>query len=188
VSARDHVAGPAGPVAAVASVMALVAVAVWLGGLVALGAIAAPVVFAIVPWPSNADAMTFVFERFDRVAMSCAAIVLAAEAARAVARVPFGRRDHLRAGASVAAGALAVLEGVLITPHIAALHRAGALRGVGDAGIELARLHDLAEWNGKIQLILLVVVIALHATARATPRVADAPDAPSRAEGKLTQS
>ena len=67
------------------AIVALLAVAVWLGGLVALGAVAAPVVFSTVPWPSSADAMSIVFRRFDAVAMACAAIVLATEAVRAVA-------------------------------------------------------------------------------------------------------
>ena len=66
------------------TIVALLAVAVWLGGLTALGAVAAPVVFSTVPWPSSADAMTIVFRRFDAVAMACAAIVLATEAARAM--------------------------------------------------------------------------------------------------------
>ena len=52
------------------------AIGVWLGGLVALGAIAAPVVFAIVPMPASADAMTVVFRRFDLVAMACAAVAI----------------------------------------------------------------------------------------------------------------
>ena len=50
--------------------LAILAVAVWLGGLAALGAVAAPVVFSRVPWPSSADAMTIVFRRFDAVAMA----------------------------------------------------------------------------------------------------------------------
>jgi len=67
------------------AIVALLAVAVWLGGLAALGAVAAPVVFSTVPWPSSADAMSIVFRRFDAVAMACAAIVLSTEAIRAVA-------------------------------------------------------------------------------------------------------
>jgi uncharacterized membrane protein len=156
---------------AVAVVVALLAVAVWLGGLLALGAIAAPVVFSVVPAPSSADAMTIVFRRFDLVAMACAVVVLSVEATRAWARDPFGVSDHLRVGASALAGALAVLEGEIVSPRIAALHWAGAVRGLGTKGIELARLHDVAEACGKAQVGLLVAVVALHVVAMRTPSV-----------------
>jgi hypothetical protein len=145
----------------VGSVAAL-AVAVWLGGLVALGAIAAPIVFTRVSMPWSADAMTAVFRRFDLVAMSCAAVLLATEAARAIARVPFARVDHARAALSAIAAGAAVYEGSSVAPRIADLHAAGVVRGAGPAGIELSRLHDLAETLGKAQVALLVGVVVLH--------------------------
>jgi hypothetical protein len=149
----------------VLSIAALFAIAVWLGGLIALGAIAAPIVFAIVPYPSSADAMTLVFRRFDVVAMGCAAVVLATEAVRGVGGIGgarFVRADHARAFASLLAAAAAVYEGVKVSPRIAALHAAGAIRGVDSAGLELARLHTRAEDCGKAQILLLAAVIALH--------------------------
>jgi hypothetical protein len=149
--------------------VALLAVAVWLGGLAALGAVAAPVVFSTVPWPSSADAMSIVFRRFDAVAMACAAIVLSTEAIRAVAGVTVARIDHARAAVSLLAAAAAVLEGVKISPRIAALHAAGAIRGVDGPGLELARLHDRAEWCGKTELVLLSVVVVLHVVALSIP-------------------
>jgi hypothetical protein len=152
----------------VLAIVALLAVAVWLGGLTALGALAAPVVFATVPWPSSADAMSIVFRRFDSVAMACAAIVLASEAIRAVAGLTFSRVDHARAFVSLLAAGAAVLEGIEISPRIAALHAAGAIRGLDGPGLELARLHDRAEGCGKAELVLLSVVIVLHVVALST--------------------
>ncbi|HEX3772507.1 MAG TPA: DUF4149 domain-containing protein [Polyangiaceae bacterium] len=151
------------------STIAILAIAVWLGGLVALGALAAPVIFAMVPFPANADAMTIVFRRFDLVAMTCAAVVLATEAVRPMVRLPFDRLALARAGASLAAALAAVYEGVRVSPRIADLHAAGAIRGVDAAGIELARLHDVAEWCGKTELLLLVAVVALHVVASSGP-------------------
>lgn len=146
----------------VTSIVSLLAVAVWLGGLVALGAITAPVVFSMVSMPASADAMTVVFRRFDQVAMACAALVLASEAMRAVARVGFTWVDHARAATGVVAAALAVYEGASVSPRIAALHAGGAIRGMGEAGIELSHLHDIAELCGKTEVILLVAVVVLH--------------------------
>jgi hypothetical protein len=145
-----------------ATVVALVAVAVWLGGLVALGVVVAPTIFALVSMPASADAMTMVFRRFDVLAMSSAAVVLTTEALRAVARVPFARIDHARAAVSVLAAAAAVLEGASVSPRIAELHAVGALRGRGADGIELDRLHHLAEMLGKAEVLVLVVLVALH--------------------------
>lgn len=142
---------------------ALLAAAVWLGGLVGLGAVAAPVVFSVAPWPASADAMTIVFRRFDRVAMACAVVVLATEAVRAAARIPWARLDAARTAAGVVAAGAAVLEGMVISPGIAGLHVAGAIRGVGPAGAELARLHDMAEACGKTEVALLAAFVVLHA-------------------------
>ncbi len=147
------------------AVASLLAVALWLGGLLSLGAIAAPVVFSVVPLPTSADAMTVVFRRFDLVAMACGAVVLVSEAARTVARLPFGRVDALRVAAAVLAAALAVYEGTYVSPRIAMLHMGGAIRGVGDAGVELSRLHDVAEACGKGEIVLLVVLLVFHVVA-----------------------
>ncbi len=155
--------------ARVASVVALLAIAVWLGGLVALGAVAAPIVFGHVSWPANADAMSLVFRRFDAVAMASAALVLATEAARALGGAPFTRVDHTRAFASLLAAAAAVVEGVHVSPRIAALHAGGAIRGIDAAGIELASLHDLAESLGKAQVVLLAGVVVLQVMAMSLP-------------------
>lgn len=153
----------------VTAVASLLAVALWLGGLLSLGAIAAPVVFTVVPLPTSADAMTVVFRRFDLVAMACGAVVLASEAVRAVARLPFARADQLRVGAGVLASGLAVIEGVFVSPRIAELHMGGAVRGVGGAGAELARLHGVAESCGEAEIVLLVLVVVLHVAALTRP-------------------
>jgi hypothetical protein len=153
---------------AIASVIGALAVAVWLGGLIALGAIAAPLVFANVSFPQSADAMTLVFRRFDMVAMTCAAIAMASEAAKVAGRVAFGRADHLRAGLTVVAAVLAVGEGTLVSPRIAALHGAGVMRGMGVAGETLSHLHDIAETLGKTELVLLAIVLGLLVARPAT--------------------
>jgi Domain of unknown function (DUF4149) len=153
-----------------ASTVALLAVAVWLGGLVALGAVAAPIVFSRVSFPSNADAMTAVFRRFDLLAMSCAAILLASEAVRAVGRPPFAPLDRARAGTSILAASLAVFEGTHVSARIAELHAAGAVRGLGGGGMELSQLHDWAEWCGMAQVGLLTAVVVFQVLALSSIR------------------
>ncbi len=146
----------------ITSTVALVAAAVWLGGLLSLGAIVAPVVFTMIPRPEAADAMTVVFQRFDFVAMACVGLLLVTEAWRAAGQRKIRRLDVVRMAAAVAGGALVLVESVWITPAIVALHRAGALRGLGANGMELDRMHSLAETCGKTQVVFALAVIALH--------------------------
>ena len=147
-------------VVAVASIE-LLAICVWAGGLVALGAVAAPLVFGIVPTPTSADAMTAVFLRFDRVAMTCAAIALVCEATFAVRGGKTSGQDVVRGAVVVLTAALAIGQGAWLSPGIAELHRGGAIRGLGDAGLALERLHRLSETVGKSELALLFVAVVL---------------------------
>lgn len=139
----------------------VLAIAAWAGGLVVLGAIVAPTVFRIVPAPSSADAMTVVFRKFDAVAMVSAAIALVAEATLFLRDGKATRLDLVRGGAAVVASVLAILVGAWLSPGISELHRNGAVRGLNEAGIELERLHKLAETAGKGQLLLLLGVLVL---------------------------
>ncbi len=167
-----------------AAIASGLAVALWLGGLVALGAVTAPIVFAVTPMPQSADAMTMVFRRFDMIAMTCAAVVLASEAARVIARVPFRALDHARAAAGVLAAGLSTYEAMDVSPRIAELHFAGAVRGVGGvggAGLELERLHHTAELCGKTAVVLLVALVVLQAAAAS--RGSRAPGGRGRGDG-----
>lgn len=145
---------------AAATVYAL-AIVLWAGGLAVLGAVVAPTVFRIVPAPASADAMTVVFGRFDRIAMTCAAVALVAEATLALGSGKVTRLDLVRGIATAVAGALAIAVGAWLSPGIAALHHGGAVRGLGEAGLELERLHRLAEAAGKGELVLLLAVLVL---------------------------
>ena len=143
----------------------------WLGGLLALGAIVAPIVFAVAPFPQNADAMTLVFRRFDTVAMTCAAVVLASEAARAWsgrARQTATLGDALRAAALTLAAAAAVFaEGSRGTAaRIAAPPRAGRAARTSDAarGKKLLLAATRAELSGKAQVLLLAFALVLEAS------------------------
>jgi hypothetical protein len=155
--------------AAVTAIRAIyiLALTLWTGGLAVLGAVVAPTIFGIVPAPTSGDAMTVVFRRFDVIAITCAVISLICEAGLAwkSARKPT-RLDLARAASVTLAGALAVLVGVWLAPAIQQLHRDGAVRGFGDAGATLERLHRHAESAAKAELFLLVATIVLIMTMR----------------------
>jgi uncharacterized membrane protein len=143
------------------AIVQLLSIAVWAGGLLALGAIVAPVVFRTVPAPSSADAMTLVFRRFDGVAIACAVIALVAEAAFALRGGRATRADLARGICLVTATALAIVIGSWLSPGIAELHRGGAVRHVGEAGEALERLHRLAELLAKGEIVLLLASFGL---------------------------
>ncbi|MEA2746116.1 MAG: hypothetical protein QOI41_259 [Myxococcales bacterium] len=156
----DRVAASRNVVAAIAAVQ-LLALAVWAGGLLALGAIVAPIVFRVVPAPTSADAMTLVFRRFDVVAIVCAAVALVAEAAFAKRGGKVTRGDLARGLCLVAASGLAIAIGAWLSPAIADLHRAGAVRAIGESGLALERLHHLAEAFAKAEIFLLLATFVL---------------------------
>ena len=151
--------------------VSFLSIALWLGGLVVLGAIVAPTVFRNVPAPSSADAMTLVFRRFDRIALACAALAAIAEGARLATRAPQprGRGGELRALLLAAAACLAVVEGVALSPEIETLHRGGAIGGLHADGLRLEEFHRWAERAGKGQVVLLALYMSALAWRRARP-------------------
>src|SRR6185437_8499683 len=129
----------------VALIVYLLSLVPWTGGLAILGAIVAPTVFHVVHAPESADAMTIVFRRFDAIAISCALLCLLAEAVLAWRGGKSLRVDVARCVALVGAAVCAITVGAWLSPAIHALHRGGAIRGAGVDGLELDRLHHIAE-------------------------------------------
>ena len=157
-----------------AAVLAIVCLALWVGGLVALGACAAPIVFHVVPAPLSGDAMGAVFRRFDALAITCAVLVLGCEAIRIrIAGVSSAPTDdtkgatiaeRTRTALAIVAASAAIYGGTKLSPEIVALHAAGAVRGFGADGAKLEKLHALAETVAKIEVSAGLLLMALHVT------------------------
>jgi hypothetical protein len=165
LSERLAAASRDGRIDRVATAVAVVALALWLGGLVALGACAAPLVFGLVPAPWSGNAMGAVFRRFDSIAITCAVVVLACDALRTVT-APRGRRqspaERARGLFAIVAAVAAIYSGIQVSPKIIALHVDGAIRGFGEAGMALEKLHRLAETLGKIEITFGLVLLVLQ--------------------------
>jgi hypothetical protein len=147
-----------------AAALAVLAAGIWVGGMIGLGACAAPFVFRLTPSPFSGDAMGAAFLRFDQVVLGCAVSLLGAEVVRTWASGRQGARPLARARRliAVALAVAATYGGLALTPRIVGLHQAGAHRGVGLLGEELARAHGRAELLGKLEIALAVVLIVLH--------------------------
>lgn len=147
-----------------ASTVAVLSTAAIVGGLVAMGACAAPFVFKLTPAPQNGDAMGAAFARFDRIAIGACLALLAAEGVRTfIARnLPRSAIARVRRLVSIGFSACVVYVAATITPAILDLHHAGAIRGEGDQGARLAELHGRAELAGKVEAVLGLLIVTLH--------------------------
>jgi uncharacterized membrane protein len=169
----------------IASSIAVVALGVWIGGMVALGACAAPIVFGMVPAPLSGDAMGAVFRRFDAIAVGCAVVALGAEAVRiALHEGAATLGDRARGAAVLVASACAIAGAIAISPKIVALHAAGAIRGLGPDGTELERFHHMAETLGTLEVALGLAAIVLHVSTLRASSAAPAAAPASAAEDR----
>lgn len=150
-----------------ATIIAVTALGLWCGGMIALGACAAPMVFQLTPYPSSGHAMGSAFSRFDSIAMGCGLVLLACEVGRTIVALKLGRRSssllgRIRRYGAIFMAAAAAFTGLHLTPGIMELYRAGARRNVGVSGTQLEQLHAQAEMIGKVTVGLAVLLIALH--------------------------
>jgi Domain of unknown function (DUF4149) len=152
-----------------AATFATIALGLWLGGTVALGACAAPMVFRLTPYPFSGQAMGAAFQRFDFIAIGCAVVALGAEVVRTLLLLK-GRSQNgavvarVRRYALIVFAAGVVWTGTQISPAIMSLHEAGVRRNVGAEGSELERIHKQAELLGKVNALIATLLIAMHVT------------------------
>ncbi len=147
----------------VAALIAVLSAGVYIGGLVALGACAAPVVFRVVPAPFAGDAMGTAFARFDRIAIGAALFALAAEVARTFAAGPRGRTilSRIRRSCTLFMAFAAAYVGFSLTPRINEMHRAGIQRDGSPQGQVLEAVHARAELFGKIGVGMALGLVGL---------------------------
>ncbi len=147
-----------------AAAVACLAAGTLAGGMIALGACAAPMVFKLTPAPFSGNAMGAAFARFDRIAIGASAVVLGAEVVRtwlARARPPAIVARVRRFAAILLAGAAAVM-GIYVSPTINQLHERGVRRGEGEQGQLLESVHARAELLGKAEVGLAALALVLH--------------------------
>jgi hypothetical protein len=174
--------------AAVLVTTAQILAGAWMGGILVTGALVAPVVFHRVPAPTSGDAMTEVFMRFDRVALGIAAALVFLEVTLAFVRKPLHRIDAARLLLTIALVGLIVTGASWISPAIAALHQAGAIRGIGEGGAEIERLHVVAKRIGVAELLALGAFVGLHVARLRRLRRPGAPVAPVEPSDSLLET
>lgn len=162
----------------IAATIAVLCAGSMVGGMVALGACAAPMVFRLAPAPFSGNAMGAAFARWDRVAVVASAVLLVCEIARTWAARGRSRQvvPRLRRAAAVIVAACAVYIGTVLSPGINELHQNGVHRGDGEQGAVLDAIHKRAELVGKVETVLALGLVALHVLTLRTRRDEDEDD------------
>ncbi|HHH11288.1 MAG TPA: DUF4149 domain-containing protein [Sorangium sp.] len=146
-----------------ATSIAVVALGLWSGGMLSLGACAAPMVFKLVPAPVSGYAMGAAFARFDNIAIGCGVVLLAAEMVRTwLARGHTNWLSRVRRYMAILLSGAAVYGALVLTPTINEMHASGVQRRVGPAGEQLERVHNNAEMIGRITVPSAMLLMALH--------------------------
>jgi len=147
----------------VATTVGVLAAGLYIGGLVALGACAAPAVFRLTPTPFSGDAMGAAFARFDQVAIGASVVALGSEIARMWAGGASGRTiaSRVRRYCAMFMALAATYVGMTLTPRINELHRAGVRRDETPQGQVLEAIHRRAEMTGKAGMLFAVSFVAL---------------------------
>jgi hypothetical protein len=153
----------------------VIASLVWAGGLLALGAIAAPIVFRSGN-PEAATLMMSIFVRFDRVAVAAAAALLAAEAISLLTRRPMRRADRVtRVGLALVLAACAGLQAWYLSPAITGMYQQGVRRNVGAAGARFERVHRASERTSKATAFAALALAVFVLRSRGRSESDDAP-------------
>ena len=139
-------------IASAAEVVATVAIALWLGGVLALGAFAAPVVFQSLELDTAGAVMGTIFARFDRLVVAVAVIIIASEVVRVACEGARGTIARARLAIAAVLVGLALVSSLWLGPQINKLFEAGVHRGIGAAGMEMDRLHRWASTAGKLAI------------------------------------
>jgi hypothetical protein len=148
---------------AIARGFAAFAAAAMAGGLLVLGAVVAPRVFGAVPAPLAGDTMAGIFAAFDRLSLGIAAYIALTESVAAVVT-----RRQARASwwwvmlTAVGMVGLVLLRVFWLTPGIAALHAAHAVRHVGELGARMETLHQLSKRFGTLEVLLCAAYVLTH--------------------------
>lgn len=147
---------------------AVLALALWTGGLVVVGAVAAPAVFDILGARSAEGRVLAgavvgaLLERFTMIAYGCAVVVLLSLVTRGVLG-PRPRRFAYRVGGLLLMIAATAYAGSVVAPRIAAMQRSigtapSALAESDPRRIEFGRLHGTSV---SLQLVPLLGGLAL---------------------------
>ena len=148
-------------VAALAETLMALALAAWIGGMLALGAFAARIVFGELPRDLAAPTMSTIFRSFDGLVVACVIAVAVAGGVRLLAVGIRGRADRIALVASSSLVVLGLLDVGYVHPGIERMFRQG--RTLEPA---FAALHQLSSRSLQLEAICAILVLGAYALGR----------------------
>jgi hypothetical protein len=146
------------PLVETATAVALVA---WIGGIFALGAFAARIVFRDLPRALAAPAMSTIFRSFDGVVVACVVVVALATGWRLIALGVRSRADRIALVAGTALTLLGALDVGYVHPGIERMFLQG--RTLEPA---FQALHQLSSRSANLEAVCAVLLLGAHAWSR----------------------
>ncbi|HEX9104253.1 MAG TPA: DUF4149 domain-containing protein [Polyangia bacterium] len=145
----------------VVETLTAVALAAWIGGIVALGAFAARIVFRDLPRELAAPTMSTIFRSFDGVVVACLVVVAVGTGVRLLALGLRGRADRIALVAGTALTILGATDVGYTHPTIERMFRDG--RTLEPA---FAALHKLSSRSANLEALCAVLVLGAFAWSR----------------------
>ena len=133
----------------------------WVGGIFALGAFAARIVFRDLPRELAAPTMSTIFRSFDGVVVACVVIVAVTTGLRLVVVGAARRADRIALVAGTALTILGALDVGYVHPGIERMFREG--RTLEPA---FAALHQLSSRSANLEAICAILVLGALAWSR----------------------
>ena len=140
-----------------------IGLALMIGGMLAIGAFAAPVIFRQFPREEAGTALTLIFRRYDIVLLVALGLVLAGEIARYLSGVFEANQtmNLVRYGLLVALTGLMLYSIQVVNAKIEAMHHQGVQRSGTPEGQEFHRVHVLSEQLYKIEMFLAMGLMVI---------------------------
>ena len=156
----------------------MLGLALMAGGMLALGAITAPVVFGHFPRADAAPVMALIFRRYDMVLVAALILVWLGELLRLASKLVQGRSilNRLRYGLLIMLSGAMLYSTQVLNADIERMNKAGIHRSYTTVeGLRFERTHKLSESLYKAELLLVVLLILLTPFTQAVPAQPDNP-------------
>jgi putative copper export protein len=153
-----------GRLAALAETLAALAVAAWVGGMFALGAFSARIVFRDLPRDLAAPTMSAIFRSFDGVVVACVVLVALATGVRLIVLGVRSRADRIALVAGTALCVLGLIDIGYVHPTIEHMFLEG--RTLEPA---FQALHKLSSRSANLEAICAILMVGAHAFSRKLP-------------------
>ena len=151
-------------VAALCETLAALALGTWVGGMFALGAFSARIVFRDLPRDLAAPTMSTIFRSFDGVVVACVVIVALATGLRLLAVGLRQRCDRIALTAGTALTILGAIDVGYVHPSIARMQNEG--RTLEPA---FHALHTLSSRSFNLEAICAILIVGAYAWSRRDP-------------------